>query len=617
MTQTARQYADDLFERDQQQATADSDQAVNQTTVYWTKRGPQASTELLNRIRLIWIEKARRILSARVESVLSAHKEYELPIHGADWAALEAVAVQHSKDLGHHLDTDTRECAHAIGDLNEKIIAAAIATNARDIGALRKKLLRDLRVRKDEHAKSVPGHDARAVTAPRPEQFAYDVAISFAGEDRQIAEDLRTGLDQRGITVFYDRDFQDRLWGSDLASLFHQVYSSGSRFAVLLISRHYARKAWPSHERAAAFERTLNDETRGTVLPIRIDGTEVLGIPSNIGYVNIGEGIEKICELIAKKIEQSRTQAAEKGDCPPRQTSHVSRNAAAESAGQETEDQRPREGDHSTDWKQRSLGANRAAWSPSRVARRLLSLPRRWKLALMAGILIATALTVALRYLPNKGESSLIGTATSEMSRVFEIRTRHCELNHPGTGALFAPIDDWTVSDTDFDGTVDTNKGNKADQLHARSVTTNQGGLGRGQFYAMIEFDSSQIKTVGEISHAVLSLDVSDHSGDAEIQISTVGAGILRLNDTFPILDAATPAGDLVTLDGEGDDVRDGLRCVDVTNMVSAVSDSVDSRLVFALRHVGRIEESNLGSGVGIRSLESRAGWPLLMVWQE
>lgn len=78
--------------------------------------------------------------------------------------------------------------------------------------------------------------------------YEYDVALSFAGEDRQIAESLATGLTERGVTVFYDRNETRVLWGRDLYQHLADVYTRKAAFCVVLISRHYAQKNWARHE---------------------------------------------------------------------------------------------------------------------------------------------------------------------------------------------------------------------------------------------------------------------------------------------------------------------------------------------------------------------------------
>ena len=44
----------------------------------------------------------------------------------------------------------------------------------------------------------------------------FDIALSFAGEDRSWAEKLATLLKARGVRVFYDEFFQSTLWGKNL-----------------------------------------------------------------------------------------------------------------------------------------------------------------------------------------------------------------------------------------------------------------------------------------------------------------------------------------------------------------------------------------------------------------
>lgn len=48
--------------------------------------------------------------------------------------------------------------------------------------------------------------------------FDYDVAISFAGEQRREAEAIAKCLTDSGVKVFYDKYEQANLWGKDLMS---------------------------------------------------------------------------------------------------------------------------------------------------------------------------------------------------------------------------------------------------------------------------------------------------------------------------------------------------------------------------------------------------------------
>jgi hypothetical protein len=62
--------------------------------------------------------------------------------------------------------------------------------------------------------------------------FDYDVAISFAGEQRTEAEAIADCLRKNGIKVFYDRYEQADLWGKDLYEHLSDVYQKKARFCL-------------------------------------------------------------------------------------------------------------------------------------------------------------------------------------------------------------------------------------------------------------------------------------------------------------------------------------------------------------------------------------------------
>ena len=130
----------------------------------------------------------------------------------------------------------------------------------------------------------------------------YDVAISFAGEDRDTARAIAVALRDREYAVFFDEFERARLFGEDLSVELHDIYSEEARYCVILISSHYASKAWTSHERRAAIGRAL-DERRGYILPVRLDGSDLPGFPKVIGYIDlrsvpIAELVRLICEKL-------------------------------------------------------------------------------------------------------------------------------------------------------------------------------------------------------------------------------------------------------------------------------------------------------------------------------
>jgi len=67
-------------------------------------------------------------------------------------------------------------------------------------------------------------------------QYAYDVAISYAGEDRDYAQTLADALRLRNVKVFYDGYERTTLWGKNLYEYLSDLYQHKSRYCVMLLS---------------------------------------------------------------------------------------------------------------------------------------------------------------------------------------------------------------------------------------------------------------------------------------------------------------------------------------------------------------------------------------------
>ena len=136
----------------------------------------------------------------------------------------------------------------------------------------------------------------------RSGDFDYEVAISFAGEDRGVAERIAGLLKADGVKVFYDKYEEADLWGKDLYEHLADIYSNKARFCLVPISAHYAKKLWTVHELRNAFVRSFQ-ENEEYILPLMLDDTRIPGIRKTIGYQDLrSSSVEKIVELVKAKL---------------------------------------------------------------------------------------------------------------------------------------------------------------------------------------------------------------------------------------------------------------------------------------------------------------------------
>lgn len=130
----------------------------------------------------------------------------------------------------------------------------------------------------------------------------YDIAISFAGEDRSIASEIAQKLQHEGVKVFYDDYEKANLWGKDLYDYLAEVYSNHARYCVMILSASYERKLWTNHERQNAQERAFR-ERKEYILPVRLDDTRIPGIRDTVGYIDLrNTSLDELVGMIMVKL---------------------------------------------------------------------------------------------------------------------------------------------------------------------------------------------------------------------------------------------------------------------------------------------------------------------------
>lgn len=134
--------------------------------------------------------------------------------------------------------------------------------------------------------------------------YPWDVAVSFASEDREVVEQLKNILNDSGYTVFCDFDVQHQLWGIDLRAKLADVYANDAQYMLVFLSKYYPDKDWTNFE----FEVGKDARSKRTatyLLPVVIDDVTVVGLSSNVGYIDLRRcSVEQLAISLIDKIEQ-------------------------------------------------------------------------------------------------------------------------------------------------------------------------------------------------------------------------------------------------------------------------------------------------------------------------
>lgn len=134
------------------------------------------------------------------------------------------------------------------------------------------------------------------------EPFEYDVALSFAVEDRTTARDLARLLGERDIKVFLDEYKPGDPWQKDVVDHLINLYDRKARYCILFLSPHYPLQSWTEEERASATEAALRDADE-YIIPLRMDDTDFPGLQESSKTPDLRrDSLEHIAKLIEGKL---------------------------------------------------------------------------------------------------------------------------------------------------------------------------------------------------------------------------------------------------------------------------------------------------------------------------
>ena len=133
-------------------------------------------------------------------------------------------------------------------------------------------------------------------------QTNFDIALSFAGEQREYVDQVANILNQKGISTFYDKFEEANLWGKNLYDYLSDVHMNQARYTIMFISEDYSRKLWTNHERQSMQARAFQESSE-YVLPAKFDDTEISGVLPTTGYVSLQDKTpEEFVSIIEKKL---------------------------------------------------------------------------------------------------------------------------------------------------------------------------------------------------------------------------------------------------------------------------------------------------------------------------
>jgi hypothetical protein len=140
----------------------------------------------------------------------------------------------------------------------------------------------------------------------------YDIALSFAGADREIASALCDALHEMELEVFYDRNEQHRMLAEDVEDYLRPIYQSDADFVVVLMGPEYPKRVWTKFESDNFKDRFKS----GAVVPVWFANAPpgMFDEARRVGGLDFdpakdpGPQIAAMADLLSRKIGDKRHQ---------------------------------------------------------------------------------------------------------------------------------------------------------------------------------------------------------------------------------------------------------------------------------------------------------------------
>lgn len=142
-------------------------------------------------------------------------------------------------------------------------------------------------------------------------EYKYDVAISFAEEDRNVALALMLALEISGMKkIYFYPEKRTATWGKGLESSLAQIYETEARYTIILLSDHYfdEMRVYTKIEFNAIEKRSNAQPGIVYMLPVKLDNSrryEAYRLLAGKAYLewnyNPKEIAQVVKELLGKK----------------------------------------------------------------------------------------------------------------------------------------------------------------------------------------------------------------------------------------------------------------------------------------------------------------------------
>jgi hypothetical protein len=134
--------------------------------------------------------------------------------------------------------------------------------------------------------------------------YKYDIAISVAEEDKEIAKLIVGELYKKRIRYYYYEEKAAECWGEYIINLTADSYGRSARYVLMITSKYFVKKYWSNIERQIALSNLRPGNIH--ILQLKLDSTAIDGLSEHVVYQEWNNNPEEIAELLKQKIREQK-----------------------------------------------------------------------------------------------------------------------------------------------------------------------------------------------------------------------------------------------------------------------------------------------------------------------
>lgn len=130
----------------------------------------------------------------------------------------------------------------------------------------------------------------------------YDIAFSYASEQREIIKQYSEKLQRLGLSVFIDTEHPELFVFNHVPETLKSIYDNDEIVMLIFLSKEYVNKDFTKYESHIAFDRLLTEKRLSI---IKLDASTLSWLPSSFFYYDINKyTCDEICQSLYNAIRK-------------------------------------------------------------------------------------------------------------------------------------------------------------------------------------------------------------------------------------------------------------------------------------------------------------------------